>query len=64
MRRAYAHCSEGGQGDHRGVVLGLQETCDSWRTSEREAQRADMAPYVVEEREGFCRGRELTIPQR
>jgi hypothetical protein len=48
-----------------GVVLGVKEACDAWGASEPEAQRrAGMAPYVVEEREGFYRGRELAIPQR
>jgi hypothetical protein len=42
-----------------------KEACDAWRASEPEAQRrAGMAPYVVEEREGFYRGRELAVPQR
>ena len=40
-----------------------KEACDSWRTSESEAQRrTNMAAYVVEEREGFYRGRELSVP--
>lgn len=41
----------------------LNQHGDSWRASEPEAQRrAVMAPYVVEEREGFYHGRELAIP--
>lgn len=37
----------------------------SWRTSGAETRRHEaMAPYVVEEREAFCRGRELTVPVR
>ncbi|MEU1600023.1 hypothetical protein ABZ468_46420 [Streptomyces sp. NPDC005708] len=42
-----------------------QEVCGSWRASEPEARRRTaMAPCVVEEREGFYRGRELAIPQK
>ncbi|WP_369243790.1 hypothetical protein [Streptomyces sp. R41] len=64
LRRAFAYWSEDGQ-EITGVSFwDSRETCDSWRASEPEAQRrAAMAPYVVEEREGFYRGRELTIPQ-
>ncbi|MET9079305.1 hypothetical protein [Streptomyces sp. NPDC004232] len=63
MRRAFAYWSEDGQ-EITGVSFWeSQETCDAWRTSEPETQRrAAMAPYVVEEREGFYRGRELAIP--
>jgi heme-degrading monooxygenase HmoA len=40
-----------------------KEACDAWRASEPEARRrAAMAPYVVEERERFYRGRELAVP--
>ncbi|WP_369393055.1 hypothetical protein AB5J72_39935 [Streptomyces sp. CG1] len=65
LRRAYAYWSEDGQ-EITGVSFwDSQEACDSWRTSGPEAQRrAAMAPYVVEEREGFYRGRELAIAQR
>ncbi|MDQ1033136.1 hypothetical protein QF035_010718 [Streptomyces umbrinus] len=48
----------------RSTGLDSKEACDSWRASEPEAQRrAHMASFVVEEREGFYRGRELTIVQ-
>jgi heme-degrading monooxygenase HmoA len=65
MRRAFAYWSEDGQ-EITGVSFwDSKEACDAWRASEPEAQRrAGMAPYVVEEREGFYRGRELAIPQR
>ncbi|GHH81464.1 hypothetical protein [Streptomyces capitiformicae] len=63
MRRALAYWSEDGQ-EITGVSFwDSKEACDSWRASDPEAQRrADMAPYVVEEREGFYQGRELAIP--
>jgi heme-degrading monooxygenase HmoA len=63
MRRAFAYWSEDGQ-EITGVSFWeSKEACDSWRTSEPEAQRrAAMAPYVIEEREGFYHGRELAIP--
>jgi heme-degrading monooxygenase HmoA len=63
MRRAYAYWSEDGQ-EITGVSFwDSQESCDAWRASEPEEQRrAAMAPYVVEEREGFYRGRELAVP--
>lgn len=65
LRRAFAYWSEDGQ-EITGVSFwDSNEACDSWRASEPEAQRcAAMAPYVVEEREYFYRGRELTIPSR
>ncbi|QOV38520.1 hypothetical protein IM697_09160 [Streptomyces ferrugineus] len=64
MRRAFAYWSEDGQ-EITGVSFwDSKEACDSWRTSELEARRrTGMAPYVVEEREGFYRGRELVIPR-
>ncbi|MFH8800885.1 hypothetical protein ACH4F6_14985 [Streptomyces sp. NPDC017936] len=65
MRRAFAYWSEDGQ-EITGVSFwDSKEACDSWRTSESEAQRrADMASQVVEEREGFYWGRELAVPHR
>ncbi|MFF3247279.1 hypothetical protein ACFYWY_26965 [Streptomyces sp. NPDC002870] len=65
LRRAYAYWSEDGQ-EITGVSFwDSREACDSWRTSDGERQRrAAMAPYVVEEREGFYRGGELTVPGR
>jgi heme-degrading monooxygenase HmoA len=64
MRRAFAYWSEDGQ-EITGVSFwDSKEACDSWRASDSEAQRrARMAPHVVEEREGFHRGRELAVPQ-
>jgi heme-degrading monooxygenase HmoA len=65
LRRAYAYWSEDGK-----EIVGVsfwdsKEACDAWRGSEAEAQRREaMAPYVVEEREAFYRGRELAIPIR
>ncbi|MET7718760.1 antibiotic biosynthesis monooxygenase [Streptomyces sp. NPDC005407] len=63
LRRAYAYWSEDGQ-EITGVSFwDSREACDSWRTSDGEKQRRDaMAPYVVDEREGFYRGGELTVP--
>jgi heme-degrading monooxygenase HmoA len=63
MHRAFAYWSEDGQ-EITGVSFWVsEETCDAWRASEPETQRrAAMAPYVVEEREGFYRGRELAVP--
>ncbi|MGW2083855.1 hypothetical protein [Streptomyces sp. NPDC001880] len=62
LRRAYAYWSEDGQ-EITGVSFwDTQEACDSWRASAAETQRrAAMAPYVVEEQEGFYRGRELGV---
>ncbi|MDH2387372.1 hypothetical protein QCN29_00935 [Streptomyces sp. HNM0663] len=64
MRRAFAYGSEDGQ-EITGVSFwDSEKACESWRASEPEAQRrVAMAPYGAEEREGFYRGRELTIPQ-
>ncbi|GAB3848937.1 hypothetical protein GCM10027610_071280 [Dactylosporangium cerinum] len=65
MRRAYAYWSDDGL-----EVVGVsfwdsRESCDAWRVSEVEANRREaMAPYVVEEREAFYRGRELAVPAR
>ncbi|QTD97746.1 hypothetical protein [Streptomyces cyanogenus] len=63
LHRAYAYWSEDGQ-EITGVSFwDSRESCDAWRGSESEAQRRSaMAPYVVEEREGFYRGRELSLP--
>ncbi|WP_188187453.1 hypothetical protein [Nonomuraea sp. SYSU D8015] len=65
LRQAYAYWSEDGQ-EITGVSFwDTKEACDSWRHSEAEARRREaMAPYVVEEREGFYRGRELAVPVR
>ena len=64
MRRAFAYWSEDGQQITGVSFWDSKEACDSWRASEPEAQRrAHMAPYVVEERESFYRGRELTMSQ-
>lgn len=63
LLRAYAYWSEDGQEITGVSIWDSEEACDSWRASEPEAQRRTaMAPYVVEEREGFYRGRELTLP--
>ncbi len=65
MRRAYAYWSDDGQ-----EVVGVsfwasKEACDAWRAGDAEAGRREaMAPYVVEEREAFYRGRELVLPAR
>ncbi|MFJ9582415.1 hypothetical protein [Streptomyces acidicola] len=65
LRRAYAYWSEDGE-EITGVSFWeSKEACDTWRASEPETQRrAAMAPYVVEEWEGFYQGRELTVPRR
>ncbi|MFJ4780022.1 hypothetical protein [Streptomyces sp. NPDC088762] len=65
MRRAFAYWSEDGQ-EVTGVSLwDSRQACDAWRSSDAEKQRREaMAPYVVEEREGFYRGGELTLPGR
>ena len=65
LHHAYAYWSE----DEREITgvsfWDTKEACDSWRTSEAETRRREaMAPYVLEEREGFYRGRELAIPVR
>jgi len=63
LRSAYAYWSEDGQ-----EVVGVsfwesKESCDAWRASDAEAHRREaMAPWVVEEREAFYRGRELSAP--
>ena len=65
LRRAYAYWSEDEQ-----EVIGVsfwesKQACDGWRGSETEARRREaMAPYVVDEREAFYRGRELALPER
>jgi heme-degrading monooxygenase HmoA len=65
LARAYAYWSEDGQ-----EIIGVsfwdsKESCDAWRDSEAEERRRQaMAPYVLEAREGFYRGRELGIPGR
>ncbi|MEW2085280.1 antibiotic biosynthesis monooxygenase [Streptomyces sp. NPDC005283] len=62
LRRAFAYWSEDGQ-EITGVSFwDTREACDAWRASEAETRRREaMAPYVVEEREGFYRGRELGV---
>lgn len=63
MLRAYAYWTEDEQ-----EIIGVsfwasKESCERWRASEAEARRREaMAPYVLEEREGFYRGRELVVP--
>lgn len=63
LQQAYAYWSEDGQ-----EVIGVsfwdsKGACDAWRDSDAERRRRDaMAPYVVEERESFYRGRELVVP--
>jgi heme-degrading monooxygenase HmoA len=63
MLRAYVYWSEDEQ-----EVVGVsfwesRESCDLWRASAAEARRREMmAPYVLDEREAFYLGRELTIP--
>jgi len=63
LRRAFAYWSEDGA-----EIIGVsfwdtRELCDAYRASEVETRRREaMAPYVVEERESFYRGRELAIP--
>ncbi|MEU9861169.1 antibiotic biosynthesis monooxygenase [Streptomyces sp. NPDC047971] len=65
LRRALAYWSEDGQ-EITGVSFwDSQEACDAWRSSDAERERREvMAPYVVEESEGFYRGGELTLPSR
>jgi heme-degrading monooxygenase HmoA len=65
MRKAYAYWSE-----DETEVIGVsfwdtEEASDTWRATDAEGRRREaMAPFVVEEREAFYRGRELTIPTR
>jgi heme-degrading monooxygenase HmoA len=63
LRRAYAYWSEDGQ-EVIGVSLwDSKQSCDAWRASEAEARRRRaMAPYVVQDRDSFYRGRELAVP--
>jgi hypothetical protein len=63
LRSAHAYWSEDGQ-EVVGVSLWeSKDSCDAWRASEAAARRREaMAPYVVEEREAFYRGRELAMP--
>src|SRR5687768_2388059 len=65
LRRAYAYWSEDQQ-EVVGVSLWeSKESCEAWRVTEGEARRREaMAPYVVDEREAFYRGRELAVPTR
>lgn len=58
LRRAYAYWSEDGQDIAGASFWDTKEACDSWRASAAETQRREaMAPYIVEEQEGFYRGR-------
>ena len=65
LARAYAYWSEDGE-----EIIGVsfwdsKESCDAWQDSEAEDRRRQaMAPYVLESREAFYRGRELGIPGR
>jgi heme-degrading monooxygenase HmoA len=65
LARAYAYWSEDGQ-----EIIGVsfwdsRQSCDAWRDSKAENQRREaMAPFVLEAREAFYRGRELGIPGR
>lgn len=65
LRQAYAYWSEDGQ-EITGVSFwDSREDCDAWRNSDAEMRRREaMKPYVIEEKEGFYRGRELAIPVR
>ncbi|WP_329112884.1 antibiotic biosynthesis monooxygenase family protein [Streptomyces sp. NBC_01353] len=65
LRRALAYWSEDGQ-EITGVSFwDSQEACDAWRSSDAERERREvMAPYVVQETEGFYRGGELSLPAR
>jgi len=65
MRKAYAYWSED-ETEVTGVSFwDSKEACDTWRATDAEARRRGaMAPFVVEEREGFYHGRELTVPTR
>ena len=63
MLRAYAYWSEDGE-----QIIGVsswasRQSYEAWRASEAEARRhAAMAPYILDEQEGFYRGRELVVP--
>ena len=63
MLRAYAYWSENGE-----QIIGVsswasRQSYEAWRASEAEARRrAAMAPYILDEQEGFYRGRELAVP--
>jgi heme-degrading monooxygenase HmoA len=63
MLRAYAYWSE-----EEEQIIGVsswasQQSCEAWRAFEAEARRrAAMAPYILDEQEGFYRGRELVVP--
>jgi heme-degrading monooxygenase HmoA len=63
MLRAYAYWSENGE-----QIIGVsswasRQSYEAWRASEAEARRrAAMAPYILDEQEGFYRGRELVVP--
>jgi heme-degrading monooxygenase HmoA len=63
MLRAYAYWSENGE-----QIIGVsswasRQSYEAWRASGAEARRrAAMAPYILDEQEGFYRGRELVVP--
>ncbi|HEY3034671.1 MAG TPA: antibiotic biosynthesis monooxygenase [Streptosporangiaceae bacterium] len=65
MLRAYAYWSENGE-----QIIGVsswvsRQSYEAWRASEaEERRRAAMAPYILDEQEGFYRGRELVVPAR
>ncbi|MET9375193.1 antibiotic biosynthesis monooxygenase [Streptomyces sp. NPDC003035] len=65
MLRALAYWSEDGQEITGVSIWASREACDAWRSSDAERERREaMAPYVVQESEGFYRGGELTLPSR
>ena len=63
MLNAYAYWSDDEQ-----QLIGMsfwssRQSCDAWRASEAEARRREaMAPYIIDEKEAFYRGRELILP--
>ena len=60
MLRACAYWSEDEQ-----QIIGVsfwssKQSCDAWRASAAEGRRRQaVAPYVLDEQEAFCQGREL-----
>ncbi|MFF4607048.1 antibiotic biosynthesis monooxygenase [Streptomyces sp. NPDC001339] len=63
LLRAFAYWSEDGHEITGVSVWDSRAACDAWRASgEEQRRRTAMAPYVVEEREGFYRGGELRVP--
>jgi heme-degrading monooxygenase HmoA len=63
LLHAYAYWSDDEQEIIEVSSWDSREAFDTWRASwEETRRRTAMAPYILSEREGFYRGRELIVP--